>query len=345
MPKNIRTMENFSEFVGLSRPTISKYFNDPDSVRQSTRDIIEAAILRSGYQPNLAAINPSRRRTHVLGVIVPNSSDPFYMVLTRRVQTLADRAGYMVVIVSSEGRPELEERAIEAFKFMNIAGAIVSPLGVQSHYDKLARLGESIPLIYIDSSLDDTSPFVGTDNRQSIKLIVDYLTRSGDAPCYFDLPLGSTNAQERRKAYTQAMEDLNLEPCLVPVDMDLNWDFEKFAFDTTIRILRHGSFPTKTILCGNDRIAFGVAAAAYQAGLTIGRRWNDDLRLAGHDDQPFARYMSPPLTTVAQNHGEIGRFAIELLFDKLGEGRDTKTVLPASERILFNAELILRMSA
>jgi DNA-binding LacI/PurR family transcriptional regulator len=188
MPKDIKTMENFSEFVGLSRPTVSKYFNDPDSVRRSTRDIIEAAILRSGYQPNLSATNLSRRRTHVLGMIVPNSSDPFYMALTRRVQTLADRAGYMVFVLSSEGRPELEERAVEAFKFMNIAGAIISPLGVQSHHEKLARLGESMPLVYVDSPLDDTSPFVGTDNRQSFKLIVDYLTRSGDAPCYFDLP-------------------------------------------------------------------------------------------------------------------------------------------------------------
>ncbi len=68
MPKDIKTMEDFSEFAGLSRPTVSKYFNDPSSVRKSTRKIVEAAILRSGYKPNLFASN---RRTHILGVIVP----------------------------------------------------------------------------------------------------------------------------------------------------------------------------------------------------------------------------------------------------------------------------------
>ncbi|MDQ0997594.1 DNA-binding LacI/PurR family transcriptional regulator [Phyllobacterium ifriqiyense] len=342
MPKDIKTMEDFSEFAGLSRPTVSKYFNDPSSVRKSTRKIVEAAILRSGYKPNLFASN---RRTHILGVIVPNSNDPFYMSLTRRIQDLAGLAGYMVFMQSSEGRPELEQRALETFQSMNVAGVIIGALGSSSHQEKLAKAAESVPIVYIDSSLDDTSPFVGTDNRQSVKLIVDYLTRSGDAPCYFGMPPLNNNVQGRRSAYVAAMDDLGLEPLFVPVDPENTWNLEKFAFDAAIRILRNGSFPTKTVLCGNDRIAAGLSAAAYQAGLKIGRRQNDDLRLAGHDDQPFARYMCPPLTTVAQNHKEIGRLAVELMFQKLGETRDTKTVLPANERILLNAEIMLRMSA
>ncbi|MHC1547274.1 LacI family DNA-binding transcriptional regulator [Phyllobacterium sp. K27] len=342
MPKDIKTMEEFSEFAGVSRPTVSKYFNDPSSVRKSTRDTIEAALLSSGYKPNIFATN---RRTHILGVIVPNSNDPFYMSLTRRIQDLAGLAGYMVFVQSSEGRPELEQRALETFQSMNVAGVIIGPLGMLSHHEKLTKAAESVPLVYIDSPLDDTSPFVGTDNRQSVKLIVDYLTRSGDAPCYFSLPPLNSNVQDRKNAYTEAMNDLGLEPLFVPVDEETTWNLEKFAFDTTVRILRDGSFPTKTVLCGNDRIAAGVSAAAYQAGLRIGRRQNDDLRLAGHDDQPFARYMSPPLTTVAQNNKEIGRLAVELMFQKLGETRDTKTLLPANERIHLNAEIMLRMSA
>lgn len=345
MHKDIKTMEDFSEFAGLSRPTVSKYFNDPSSVRKSTRDIVEAAIGKSGYKPNLFATNLYRRRTHILGVIVPNSNDPFYMALTRQIQHLASLSGYMVFVQSSEGQPELEEHALETFKSMNVAGVIMGPLGTPSHHEKLAKAGESIPLVYIDSPLDETSPFVGTDNKQSFRLIVDYLTRSGDTPCYFPMPSVNSNARERKEAYSEAMENLDLEPLFVPVDNAVTLDLEKFAFDATVRILRNGSFPTNTILCANDRIASGVSAAAYQAGLKIGRRQNDDIRLAGHDDQPFARYMCPPLTTVAQNHSEIGRLAVELMFQKLGEARDTKTSLPANERILLNAEIMLRMSA
>ncbi|CAN7199680.1 LacI family transcriptional regulator [Phyllobacterium sp. LjRoot231] len=341
----IKTMEDFSAFVGLSRPTVSKYFNDPNSVRKKTREIIEAAIKQSGFRPNIFAVNLNRRRTNILGIIVPNSTDPFYMALTRRIEGIAEQTGYLAFVLSSDGKPELEERAIETFKSMNVAGAIIGPLGVKSHHDKLAKLGESIPLIYVDSPLDATSPFVGTDNRQSFKLIVDYLTRSGDQPCYFGMSPVNSNAYERRDAYSEAMKNLNLEPRFVKIDPSLTWEFEKFAFDATVRILREGGFPTKTVLCATDRIAFGVVAAAYQAGLKVGRGEDCDLRVAGHDDQPLSRYMCPPLTTVAQNYNEIGRLAIKLLFDKLGENDESKIEIPADQRILLNAEIMLRMSA
>ncbi len=343
--KPIKTMEDFSAFVGLSRPTVSKYFNDPNSVRKTTREIIEAAVKQSGFRPNIFAVNLNRRRTNILGIIVPNSTDPFYMALTRRIEGIAEQAGYLAFVLSSDGKPELEERAIETFKSMNVAGAIIGPLGVQSHQEKLTKLGESIPLVYVDSPLDATSPFVGTNNRQSFKLIVDYLTRSGEEPCYFGMPIVNSNALERRAAYNEAMTNLNLEPRFVPIEDRPTWDFEKYAFDKTTRILKEGAFPRKTILCANDRIAFGVVSAAYQSGVKVGRGEDCQLRVAGHDDQPLSRYMCPPLTTVAQNYNEIGRLAIELLFNKLGENQDSKTELPAGSRILLNAEIKLRMSA
>ncbi|WP_346433082.1 LacI family DNA-binding transcriptional regulator [Breoghania sp.] len=72
----IRTMEEFAAFVGLSRPTVSKFFNDPDTVRAKTRARIEAAVEQSGFRPNLLASNLKRSRTRVLGVIIPNRPIP-----------------------------------------------------------------------------------------------------------------------------------------------------------------------------------------------------------------------------------------------------------------------------
>ena len=111
MKKPIKTMEDFSVFVGLSRPTVSKYFNDPNSVRKTTREIIEAAVKQSGFRPNIFAVNLNRRRSNILGLIVPNSTDPFYMALTRRIEGIAEQAGYLAFVLSSDGKPELEERA------------------------------------------------------------------------------------------------------------------------------------------------------------------------------------------------------------------------------------------
>lgn len=341
----IRTMEEFSDYVGLSRPTVSRYFNDPKSVRRKTREAIEAALRESGFQPNLFAMNLNRRRTNIVGIIIPNSTDVFYMALTRRIETLAQEAGYLAFVLSSDGKPRLEERAIETFKAMNVAGAVIAPLGVQSHHEKLARLGGSIPLVYVDSQLDATSSFVGTNNRQSFKLIVDYLSRSGDTPCYFGMPEVNHNASDRREAYRLAMEQLKLEPLYVDTLPDTSWDFERFGFTETLRIIEQGGFPTRTVLCANDRIAFGVLAAAYQCQLKVGHGDDCDLRVAGHDDHPLSRYTCPPLTTVAQNYNEIGRIAVDILMHKINARFDDTIEHRANERVLLNAEIMLRSSA
>lgn len=341
----IRTMEDFSAFVGLSRPTVSKYFNDPQSVRNKTRDKIEAAVKESGFRPNMFAVNLNRRRSNILGVIIPNSTDPFYMALTSRVEVIANQSGFLALVLSSDGNPEMEEWAIETFKSMNVAGAIIAPLGIQSHHDTLQALGKTIPLIYVDSPLDETSAFVGTNNRQSFQLIVDYLCRSGEPPCYLGMPPVNTNATTRQLAYIEAMQQLKMVPKVIPVPDTDTWDFEKFGYDETLRILNNGGFPSSTILCANDRVAFGAIAAAYHLGVKIGHGANCDLRIAGHDDHPLSRYACPPITTVAQNYNEIGRLAMQLLLHKIGEETEAKTSFPGGERILLNAEIMLRNSA
>lgn len=344
--KTIKTMEDFSEFVGLSRPTVSKYFNDPTSVRRKTRETIEQALKKSGFRPNIFAVNLNRRRSNILGVIIPISTDPFYMALTRRIEMIANEAGFLAFVLSSDGKAEMEDRAITTLKSMNVAGAIIAPLGVESHHRTLQEFGRSIPLIYVDSPLDETSSFVGTNNRQSFGLIVDYLCRSGEPPCYFGMPSVNTNALTRRSAYLEAMEQFRMTPSIVKLADVKTWDFERFGFEEATRILTsEGAFPTRTVLCANDRVAFGVIAAAYQQGLRVGHGAAHDLRVAGHDDHPLSRYACPPITTVAQNYGEIGKLAIELLLGKLGETADEATGLRADERILLNAEIRLRSSA
>ncbi len=346
MAKPIRTMEDFSELVGLSRPTVSKYFNDPSSVRRRTRDLIEDALKKSGFRPNMFAVNLNRRRSNIIGVIIPNSTDPFYMALTRRIELIANEAGFLAFVLSSDGKAGMEDEAIKTFKSLNVAGAIIAPLGIQSHHATLEQLGRSIPLVYVDSPLDDTSPFVGTNNRQSFSLIVDYLCRSGAPPCYFGMPEVNTNAATRRSAYIEAMEQFRLTPELVVLSPVATWDFERFGFEETTRILATKSgFPGRTILCANDRVAFGVISAAYQNGLKVGHGADCDLRVAGHDDHPLSRYACPPITTVAQNYNEIGKLAIELLLNNLGEASEPAPATASAERILLNAELMLRSSA
>lgn len=339
--KKLRTMEDFAAAVGLSRPTVSKFFHDPKSVRAKTRVKIEAGIKTTGFRPNIFAVNLNRRRTKIIGLIVPDPMDPFYMALSRRIELSATEAGYLALVLSSNGEPELEERAIETITSLNVGGAIIAPLGIKSHRAKLKSLGNKIPLIFVDAPLDDSGPFVGTNNHQSIPLMAEYLCRSGGRPTYFDMPAVNYNAIERRKAYVATMERLNIEPAFVEAGVTDNWEFERISYEVAGAIMRNGGFPTRTILCANDRVAFGVIAAINEAGAKIGIGPDCDYRVAGHDNQPLSPYTSPPLTTVSQDTNRMGQLALSLLFSKMGQAE-----APAlGDRILLNAELVFRKSA
>lgn len=343
--KKIGTMEEFALAVGLSRPTVSKFFHDPTSVRAKTRTKIEATLKQTGFRPNIFAVNLNRRRTKIIGLIVPDPTDPFYMTLARRIETEATDAGYLALVLSSNGRPEVESRAIETITALNVAGAIIAPLGEKSQRAKLKSLGKEMPLVYIDAPLDDEGPFVGTNNYQSIPLITEYLCRSGDQPTYFDTPIVNSNAIDRRKAYVATMERLNIEPRFADLSPTNDWDFEKVSFDEASRILRDGGFPTKTLLCANDRVAFGVLAAMDQAGLKVGFAPDCDYRVAGHDNQRLSAFTCPPLTTVSQDSDEMGRVALDLLFSRIDHDETEHGSNLGKDRILLNAELVLRKSA
>lgn len=334
----IRTMEEFALHVGLSRPTVSKYFNDPSSVREKTRKRIEDAIQSSGFRPNIFAVNLKRQKSKFLGVIIPNTADAFYMELTRKIEEIADKAGYFAVVLSSNGRLELQAEAIERFKSINIAGAIVAPLGLDSEQQKLEALESRVPVIYVDSPGHKDAPFVGTDNRHSFGLIVDYLCTSGTPPAFLGMPQVNRNAALRSDAYEQAMHKAGFDPVILPIPQTRSWDFERFGHEQVAKLLSDGKNPG-TLLCANDRVAFGALLAAWEAGIKVGNGPDCALRIAGHDDHPLARFTTPPLTTVAQDFGEIASLATtQLLILIDGETK-------VSDHSLLKAELVLRGSA
>lgn len=314
-----RNMLEFSTATGLSRPTVSKYFNDPQSVRPSTRAKIEQFMAELDYRPNFFALNQNRRASKTIGIIVPDLLDPFFTEIVRRIEARGLEAGYWPFLLSSHGSAELEVRAIDTLRSLKVAGAIIAPLGDASDREHLERLAGEVPIVLIDTWLPGSFAFVGTDNTKSIGQMVAYLCATGTPPCFFAFPEFSSTSRERREAYEKAVTGAGHEPKVI-VPSENSWEFERLGYNGTMEVLATGGFPTSTVLCANDRLAIGVLAAVYSAGLRIGPGL--DLRVAGHDDHPHSQFTCPALTTVAQDYARLSEASFDMLLD-IVEERDS----------------------
>jgi DNA-binding LacI/PurR family transcriptional regulator len=333
-----RTMEEFSKASGVSRPTLSKFFEDPASVKDSTRTRIVAALAKTHYQPNHYARNLNRKRTRTVGIVVPAITDPFYTGLVTRLELILREKGYWPISISPHGRPDLEAEALNTLSSLKVAGALISPLGFRSDRDAFGRFTEQTPCVFIDNRVLDSSPFVGNNNSQSIQTMVDYLCRSGAPPVYMDTPHVNEGSRERLAAYLEAMERNGGEPRVIAGACEDEWDLERLGFEKMGEMIRARSLPDRTLLCANDRIAFGVLAAAHAAGMRVGHTTECDLRVAGHDDHPLSRYGSPALTTMAQDCDAIAERSITCLMGLIeGCGDVARTALCVPAKLMMRA--------
>lgn len=337
--RRIRNMEEFSAVSGISRPTVSKYFNDPKSVRPSTRDRIEQALRQHDFRPNLFAINQNRKSTRNIGIVVPHIVDPFFAEIVRLIERRCIEAGYWAIVLSSHGEAELESNALDLLLSLKLAGALIAPLGEKSDRSRILQFAKDVPTVIFDSPLSAGEAFVGSDNFHSIGLIVDYLCRTGEPPCFLEMPAVNENASERRAAYIGAMERQGLTPYVVPVTSQ-DWSFEQIGYEEGLRLLSKHGFPTSTVLCANDRMAIGLLAAAYERGLRVGRGPGSAMRIAGHDDHPLSRFTCPPLTTVAQDHAAIAEQSVSALFALI-----EREGLQEGMNVSLEGKLIVRHSA
>jgi len=302
----IRTMTELSIAIGISRPTLSKFFQDAQSVRSSTRERIEEALDSVDYVPNFFATKMNRDSTRILGVIVPYLNDLFFTSLIQSIEESALNQGYTIIIQCAHGDPALEVKAFENLMSMSADGVIAAPIGQPDSLSAISRFKEAFPFVCVDSRFSndaEDTDFIGTNNLQSISLMVNYLHRSGDAPVYLGMPRINSNSQEREDAYLRSAKDLGFKPLIIPVDnTDPVWNFEEFAFNTMDDFFSRGEFVDSTILCANDRLAIGVIRAANRHHLWSKRNEeNSRFRVAGHDDHPLSAYVHPPLTTVSRN--------------------------------------------
>ncbi len=338
----IRNMDEFARVSGISRPTLSKYFNDPNSVRQSTRQKIEGALDRFEYRPNIYAMNQNRRLTKNIGIVVPYLADPFFAEIARVIERRCIDAGFTPSLFSSHGERSHESAILDTLISLKPAGVLMAPIGRESDKSAIEAFCRNVPTVLFDSNIEGMGEaFVGSDNFSFVSQTVEYLDRTGEPPAFFEMRHpANPNANKRRNAYISMMERLGLEPQLIQIDGH-GWGFEEIGRQGGLKALENGLLPTDTVLCSNDRLAIGFLSACYEKGIKVGRGKDCSLRVASHDDHPFSRFTCPSLTTAAHDYTAVSDRAVETLFRLIESGGR----FDERSEMLFPARLIMRQSA
>jgi DNA-binding LacI/PurR family transcriptional regulator len=328
-------MADVARLAGVSHQTVSRVLNDHPNVRQLTRDRVLAAIRELAYRPNAAARTLVTRRTHTLGVISFDTTlyGPASMLYG------IERAAHDSYFVSIASLPALDRRsvldAVDRFVGQGIEGVIVIAPQT-SAVAALSHVPQHVPLIAVGCGTRATLTSVAIDNAAGAASATRYLLDLGHETVYHLAGPGSwLDAQERIDGWRTALHDAGApEPVILTGDWSASSGYE--LGQRLARMKGAGAAGGVTaVFCANDMMALGAMRALSEAG----RRVPEDVSVVGFDDVPEAGFFLPPLTTVRQDFGEVGRRALGALIERM-----TGTGDPVP-RIRVAPELVVRSSA
>jgi DNA-binding LacI/PurR family transcriptional regulator len=322
-------MADVARLAGVSHQTVSRVLNEHPNVRPLTRDRVLAAIRELAYRPNAAARTLVTRRTHTFGVI---TADTMLYGPTSMLYGF-ERAAHDSYFVSVASLPALDRRsmldAVDRFLGQGIEGIVVIAT-VDTAVAALGHVPPEVPLVAVGCGTRASVTSVAIDNVAGAAAATRYLLSLGHRSVFHVAgPANCLDARERAEGWRQALRETGAaQPALLVGDWSASSGYRlgtQLADDPGLT----------AVFCGNDTMALGVIRALAERGLRV----PEDVSIIGFDDVPEAGYYRPPLTTVRQDFGEVGRQALSTLVDRMSGA------IPAGPRVRVAPELIVRASA
>lgn len=325
------TIKDVAVAARVSVATVSRALNGFGNVTAQTRRRVEAVAAQLGYIPHEGARSLSTRRTQCVGAVLPDLYGEFFSELIRGIDRVARQNGLGLLLSCSHGDSAEVAVALRAMR-----GRVDGLLVMSPHVDAdvlAANLPARMPIVLMNSrDGGDRYSSLRVDNYGGACAMVRHLIGRGHRRIAMVTgPAGNFDAQERLRGYQDVMADElpGVRPQL------LRGDFSEEAGYRAGRQLLSMSERPEAVFLANDTMAIGCLFALREGGLEV----PDDIALAGFDDIPIARYVSPPLTTVRVRIAELGELALERLVLAISESGNN----PASAQAL-RSELVVRGS-
>ena len=322
------TIRDVADRAGVSTATVSRVLSGAAPGRPATARRVVAAARELGYRPSGIARSLKRRRTRTLGLIITDIQNPFYPELVRAVEDAARAVGHSVLLVNGAEDPERERRALEELADRWVDGIIIAASQMTArHTDWLASA--TIPIALVNSRLPtDAIPAILSDNRSGGRLAAEHLLGLGHRRIgYLTAPPANAAVAERLAGTRDALRAAGLDAGSLPLQ---EGDGHVSGGQAAMERLLAAHPDLTAVVCYNDLTAIGAMRALRAAGRSIPQ----DVSVVGFDGIDLAGYVEPPLTTVAQQTREMGRWAVETVLARLEEG-----AAPRSGAVLLSVAL------
>jgi LacI family repressor for deo operon, udp, cdd, tsx, nupC, and nupG len=317
--------------TGVSIATVSHALRNPDRVSDETRRKVLAAAARAGYTPNRMAASLRTSRSGNIVVIIPDVADSLNGKIISGIEGVARNRGYSVLLGNTQGSEEREKE----FASMTASGQ-ADGIILMSHRMPLEVPAAPGALPPVVSGCEYTGtagvPFVGVDDRSAAVDAVNHLLQFGHRRiAVITGDMDSASSRFRLQGYRDAMAAAN---CEVNESWVMHGNYLPADGEAAARQLIMQKERPSAVFCFSDEMAMGCMYALKDQGFSV----PEDISVIGFDGIPFARYASPPLTTVAQPTEAIGAACANILFDLI-EDRP-----PATLKTYLPHELIVRES-
>jgi len=292
------TIRQVAKAAGVSVATASRALNGLPSVTRETREKIEAAAQALNYVPHSGARSLTRRTSDTIGVILPDLFGEYFSEIIRGIDRVVQGAGKSLLLSNMHGSAEEMGQAIRAMRG-RVDALLVMP--TNSTADVIGgALPQDIPTVLLNArAKSDATPFVAVDNYFGARLVTEHLIERGARRIvHISGPANNRDASERQRGYRDILRERlrDNDPIIIP------GNFREDGGRDAAQLLLAGNASFDAVFAANDLMAVELMKEMREAGVAVGR----DLLVAGFDDIPLARYVTPQLTTV---HSDIARLA------------------------------------
>lgn len=285
------TIKQVSEAAGVSQATVSRVMNGSARVSTEARGRVEAAMKSLGYTPNAFAQSLASNRSNGVGLVVSELNGAYYGQLMEGLEQTLRAADKYLLIASGHSEEAREREAVEFLLSRRCDALVLHTERLTDEY--LTDLATRVPVVMINRLVPALSEYsIYLDNQEggyqaTQHLIAQHRHRIG---CITG-PARKLDAMQRQQGYEQALQDAGLE--LDPRRL-IAGDFTVESGRQAARQLLQQTTDIDGLVVGDDDMAIGAMAELLQAGYRI----PEDIAVIGFDDVPYARYMSPPLSSM-----------------------------------------------